>query len=44
MGGMVPPEMKKIELGISCVRTEMMGYEFLHHFLTRFSPLKINPL
>jgi hypothetical protein len=39
--GMVSPEMKKIELGISCVRAEMIGYKFLHRFFSSLFPFKI---
>ncbi len=42
--GMVAPEMVEIELGIPCIRAEMIGYEFLHRFLSSISPSKIDLL
>ena len=39
---MISPEMVEVELGIPCIRAEMIEYEFLHRFLSTISPLKIN--
>jgi hypothetical protein len=41
---MVSPEMVKIELGIPSIGAKVMGYKFLHHFLSSLLPFEIIPL
>ena len=42
--GMGSPEMEKIELRITCIGSKMIGYKFLHGFLSSLFPLKIDSL
>jgi hypothetical protein len=42
--GMGSPEMEKIELRITCIGSKMIGYKFLHGFLSSLFPFKINSL